>query len=106
MALEKGRNVEAILVTHPTGPVAVKHKALLFGEGACPAESRPTGLASLGFEPFDRVAPHLPAVGLGDVEPGWAQIDAWWSTLVRAAIITSPSPVNRACDSEVDQPTP
>lgn len=48
-------------------------KALLFGEGACRqrAESRLTGLASLEFDAFERVALHLAAVGLGDVEPGW-----------------------------------
>lgn len=48
-------------------------KALLSGEGACRqrAESRPTGLAWLEFDAFDHVAPHLAAVGLGDVEPGW-----------------------------------
>lgn len=34
-------------------------------------------LNALGFDAFERVAPHLAAVGLGDVEPGWG---TEWST--------------------------
>lgn len=34
-------------------------------------------LDALGFDAFERVAPHLAAAGLGDVEPGWG---TEWST--------------------------
>lgn len=64
--------------------------------------SRPTGLASLGLDAFARVAPHIATVGLGDVEPGWAQIDAIGGTpMAHGAIVTSPCSVSSTCDAGV-----